>query len=165
MIPKMREWSPQDSVAGELCLKFTNAVGDRTKTRDVDWLTDWEALLEWAVATSALKATEAQDFRKIARRNPAASKRSLQSMLNFRKVLFSVLSALAAGHAPALEDLERLEIAVLGALRVAQLTQKNRIYSWAIRPSKTSMKTPLTRIALSALQLMQGDDLSRLREC
>jgi predicted RNA-binding Zn ribbon-like protein len=165
MIPKMHEWSPQDFVAGELCLEFTNTVGDHTKTRDVEWLTGWEALREWMVATSALKATEAQELRKIARRDPAAAGRTLQSMLNFRNVLFRVLSALAAGRAPVQEDLERLEIAILGALRSAHLTQKNRSYSWAIRPSKTSMKTPLARIALSALQLMQGHDLLRLREC
>jgi predicted RNA-binding Zn ribbon-like protein len=165
MIPKMHEWSPQDFVAGELCLEFTNTVGDHTKARDVEWLTDWEALLEWTVATSALKATEAQDLRKIARRDPAAAGRSLQSMLNFRNVLFRVMSALAAGRAPVQEDLERLEIVVLGALRSAHLTQQNRTFGWAIRPTETSMKTPSARIALSALQLLQGDDLPRLREC
>src|SRR5450755_1591858 len=150
MIPKMHEWSPQDFVAGELCLEFTNTVGDHTKTRDLEWLTDWEALLEWTVATGALKATEAQELRKIARRDPAIAGRSLQSVLNFRNVLFRILSAIAAGRVPVEEDLERLEIGVLSALRSAHLTQQNRTFGWVIRPSETSMKTPLARIALSA---------------
>src|ERR1700730_2100037 len=165
MTPKMHEWSPQDFVAGELCLEFTNTVGDHSKTRDVERLTDWEALLKWAVAAGALDATEAQALRKISRRDPAAAGRSLQGLLNFRNVLFRMLSALAAGRTPVREDLEGVEIAVLGALRAAHLTQQNQTFGWAIRSSETSIKTPMARIALSMLRLLQGDDLSRLREC
>ena len=165
MTPKMHEWSPRHFVAGELCLEFTNTVGDHSKTRDVEWLTDWEALLEWAVAAGALDVTESHVLRKIGRRDPGAAGRSLQSLLNFRNILFRILSALAAGRMPVREDLEGVEIAVLGALRAAHLTQQNQTFGWVIRSSETSMKTPMARIVLSMLRLLQGDDLSRLREC
>lgn len=165
MIPQPYEWSPQDFVAGELCLEFTNTVGDHSKTRDVERLTDWDALLRWGEAAGALNATEAQELRKIGGRDPAAARRSLQSLLNFRNVLFRVLSAVAAGHAPVREDLEAVEIAVLGALRSAHLTRQNQTFEWAIRRSESSMKTPLARIVLSTLRLLQSEELSRLREC
>jgi predicted RNA-binding Zn ribbon-like protein len=165
MIPQRYEWSPQDFVGGELCLEFTNTVGDHSKTRDVERLTDWDALLKWAVAAGALNATEAQALRKTGGRDSAAARRSLQSLLQFRNLLFRVLSALAAGRAPVREDLEGVEIAVLGALRSAHLIQQNQTFEWAISHSESPMKTPLARIALSALRLLQGTDLSRLREC
>jgi predicted RNA-binding Zn ribbon-like protein len=146
-------------------LEFTNTVGDRSKTRDVEWLTDWEALLAWAVAAGALDATEAHALRKISRREPASARRSLQSLLNFRNVLFRILSALAAGLTPVREDLEGVKITVLGALRATHLTQQNHTFGWVVRSSETSMKTPMARIALSMLRLLQSDDLSLLREC
>jgi predicted RNA-binding Zn ribbon-like protein len=165
MIQQRYEWSAQDFVAGELCLEFTNTVGDHSKTRDVERLTDWDALLNWAGAAGALNAGEKTELRKIGGRDPAAASRCLQSLLNFRNMLFRLLSAVAAGHAPVREDLEGVEVAILGALRCAHLTRQNRTFEWAILQSESSMKTPLARIALSALRLLQGEDLSRLREC
>ena len=165
MIPRRYQWPPRSFIAGELCLEFTNTVGDHSKTRDVERLTDWDALLQWAVAAGALDATEAQELRQFGRSNPAVARRSLHVLLSFRNVLFRVLSALAAGHAPVREDLECVEVPVLGALRSAHLMRQNRTFAWTIRHSESSMKTPLARIALSALRLLQGEDLSRLREC
>jgi predicted RNA-binding Zn ribbon-like protein len=159
------EWSPQDFVAGELCLELTNTVGDHSKTRSVEWLTGWDVLLDWTVAAGALDAAEAQELRKIGRRDPTAAGRSIQRMLKFRDLLFRVLSTLAAGRAPAREDLDRVETIVLNTLRAAHLMQQDQNFRWAVRPSEVSMSTPLARIALSTLQLLQGDDLSRLREC
>jgi predicted RNA-binding Zn ribbon-like protein len=165
MLLKLHEWSPEDFVGGELCLEFTNTVGDHSKTRGVEWLTDWDALLDWAGAAGGLEATEAQQLRKIGRRDPAAAGRSLQRLLTFRNLLFRVLSTLAAGRTPVPDDLRAVEVAVLGALRAAHLIQQNQTFRWAVLPSETTMSTPLGRIALSTLRLLQGDDLARLREC
>src|SRR5260370_33132322 len=139
MIAQRYEWSPQDFVGGELCLEFTNTVGDHSKTRYVERLTDWDAVLDWAVAAGALNATEAQELRKVGARDPAAARRSLQGLLHFRNVLFRVLSALAAGHRPAREDLDGVEIAILGALRSAHLIQQNQTFEWAIRHGESPM--------------------------
>jgi predicted RNA-binding Zn ribbon-like protein len=165
MNPPRYEWSPRDFIAGELCLEFSNTVGDHSKTRDVERLTDWDTLLEWAVPAGALEATEARELRKIGSRDPAAAGRALQGLLAFRNVLFCVLSALAVGRAPPREDLDNVEIAILGALRAAHLTQQKQTFDWVIRQNELSLKTPLARIALSTLRLLQGAELPRLREC
>src|SRR3981081_3290956 len=112
MLPERYEWSPQDFVGGELCLEFTNTVGDHSKTRDLERLTDWDAVLDWAVAAGAPDAAEAHDLRRVGARDPAAARRSLQGLLHFRNVLFRVLSALAAGRRPTREDLDGVEMAV-----------------------------------------------------
>jgi predicted RNA-binding Zn ribbon-like protein len=165
MISHRYEWSSQDFVAGELCLEFTNTVGDRSKTRDVERLTDWEALLKWAVAAGALDTAEAQELRQIGNRDPSAARRSLQSLLNFRNLLFRVMSGLAAGRAPDRQGVEDIEIAIRSALRRAHLTKQNQTFDWAIRQNDLLKTTPLARIALSALRLLQSKDLPWLREC
>jgi predicted RNA-binding Zn ribbon-like protein len=165
MTSTMHEWSAQDFVAGRLCLEFTNTIGDHTKTRNVEWLTNCDALLKWALAVGAFEAAEAQELRKFAQCDAAAARRSLQRLLNFRSLLFRVLSPLAAGRAAAEEDLEGLEVSVFAALRAAQLRQRNHTFAWTVPPTGTPMKTLSARIALSALRLLQMDDLARLREC
>ncbi len=165
MIPQAHRWSRQDFVAGELCLEFTNTVGDHSKSRDVERLTDWDALLSWAAAAGALDAKEAQELHRIARRDRSVSQQSLQSLRNFRDLLFRVLSAFAAGHEAGQQDLEAVEIVILDALRLAHLTRQNQAFNWTISTSEASIKTPLVRIALSTLRLLQGDDLPWLREC
>ena len=161
----IHEWSSQDIVAGELCLDFTNTVGDRSKTRDVEWLPEWDTLIKWAVAVDALDKEEAQYLRKAGKRDPAAAAQSLQTLRTFRSMLFRIVSAIAAGHAPPQEDLERMEVVMRGALRAAHLSRQGQTYRWTVRSSDVSMKTPLARIALSTLQLLQSNDLARLREC
>jgi len=159
------KWCPQDFVAGELCLEFLNTVGDHAKTRAIEWLTGWDALLDWAVAAGAVDASAAQELRKLGRRDPTAAGRFLQRLLEFRDLLFRVLSTLAAGRVPAGDDFERVEAVVLSTLRTAHLTRQRQTFRWAVRSSDVSMSTPLARIALSTLKLLQGDDLPRLREC
>jgi predicted RNA-binding Zn ribbon-like protein len=165
MIRQRHEWSSDDFVGEELCLEFTNTVGDYSKARDVERLTDWGALLDWAVASGALEATQAEVLRKIGRRDAAAARRSFQALLKFRNVLFRVLSALAAGRTPIPEDLDGVEIAVRDALRAAHLKKQTETFVWTIPQREISIKTPLARIALSALRLLQNEDLAWLREC
>ena len=164
-MPKIHEWSPFDFVAGELCLEFTNTVGDHTKARVVEWLVDWDSVLEWAASAGVVSAAEAHELRRIGRRDLAAARRCHHSLLKFRDVLFRVLSTLAAGRVPVRDDLERIEGVVLSSLRAAHLTQQDGAFFWAVRPSETSMSTPQARIALSTLRLLQGDALAQLREC
>jgi predicted RNA-binding Zn ribbon-like protein len=161
----MHEWSAQDFVAGELCLDFTNTVGDHTKTREIEWLTDWDALLRWAVEATALHPIEAEALRKIGRRNLAPTRRCLRHLVDFREVLYRVLSALAAGRVPSPADFGRLEIVVLDALHSAHLTPQAGAFAWAVRQTDATMETPLARIALSALRLVQSGDLTRMSEC
>jgi predicted RNA-binding Zn ribbon-like protein len=165
MVAQRYEWSAQDFIGGELCLEFTNTVGDHSKTRVIERLTDWNAVLRWALAAGALDAAEVQELDELGQRNPAVARRSLQNLLHFRNVLFRVLSALAAGQSPAREDLEGVELAVRGALSSAHLIQQNQSFEWVVRRDESQMKTALARIALSTLRLLQSADLARLREC
>src|SRR5262249_49452885 len=100
MILQRHEWTPEDMVAGLLCLELTNTVGDHSKTRDTERLPDWEALLEWTDSVGALGRAEAQALRKIGSRDPASAQRALQTLLKFREAFFRTASALAAARAP-----------------------------------------------------------------
>src|SRR3954470_2210177 len=108
MIPQRHEWTPEDFVAGALCLELTNTVGDHSKTRELERLTDWDTLLEWAVAAKVLRGTEAQELRKVGGRHPSGAQRALQTLLKFRNVLFRTFSALAADRVPVRDDVDKV---------------------------------------------------------
>jgi predicted RNA-binding Zn ribbon-like protein len=165
MNPQRHEWTTEDFVAGALCLELTNTVGDHSKTRDVERLTDWDTLLKWTVATGVLRATEAQELRKIGSRDPASVQRALQSLLKFREALFRTASALAADGVPVREDLDKVEATILSAVRSAHLVRQGERFEWAVGPIDSPVNLPLSRVALSALSLLQGKELAYLREC
>jgi len=158
-------WTPEDFVAGELCLEFTNTVGDLGKTRDLERLTDWEAYLDWALAVGALGEREARDLTSPVTRHSAQSRNALRTALAFRATLYRALSALAAGRAPLQADFDVIETGIVKAVAAANLRPVNGAYVWTTVQDEPAPTTPLTRIVLSTLQLLQGPDLPLLREC
>jgi predicted RNA-binding Zn ribbon-like protein len=165
MIQQRNEWTTEDFVSGALCLELTNTVGDHSKTRNVERLTDWDTSLKWAVAAKVLRGTEAQELRKVGGRNPSSAQRALQTLLNFREVLFRTFSALAAGRVPVQDDLDKVEATILGAVRSAHLVRQGEGFEWTIDSIDAPLNMPLFRVALSALRLLQGKELPYLREC
>jgi predicted RNA-binding Zn ribbon-like protein len=165
MIPQQREWSAEDFVAGTLCLELTNTVGDHSKAREVERLTDWDALLEWAVAAKVLRGTEGQELRKLGGRDPSGAQRALQALLKFREALFRVISALAADRVPVQDDFDRVEVTILSAVRCAHLARRGEGFAWSIGSLDAPLNLPLFRLALSALDLLQGQELKYVREC
>jgi predicted RNA-binding Zn ribbon-like protein len=165
MISQRHEWTAEDFVAGALCLELTNTVGDHSKTRDLERLTDWDALLKWAVAAKVLRGTEAQELRKVGTRNPSGAQRALQTLLKFREALFRTVSALAADGVPARDDFDRVEATIHGAVRSAHLVRRAEGFEWSIGSLDAPLDMPLFRLALSALNLLQGQELHYAREC
>jgi predicted RNA-binding Zn ribbon-like protein len=165
MIPQRHEWTTEDMVAGALCLELTNTVGDHSKTRDIERLLDWDALLEWGTVAGAHGRAETQALRKVGGRDPSSAQRALQAMLKFREAFFRTVSALAADRAPGQDDLYKVEATILIAVRSAHLVRQGEGFEWSIGPIDAPLNLPLFRIALSALSLLQGKELSYLREC
>ena len=165
MIPQRYEWTTDDFVAGALCLELANTVGDHSKTRDVERLTDWDTLLKWAVAAKVLRVAEARELREAGDHDPSSAQQALQALLKFREVLFKIVSALAADRAPVQDDLDKVEATILGAVRSAHLVRQGEGFDWTIGSIDAPLKMPLFRVALSALRLLQGKELPYLREC
>jgi len=165
VIPQRHEWIAEDFIAGALCLELTNTVGDHSKTRDLERLTDWDALLKWAVAAKVLRGTEAQELRKVGTRDRSGAQRALQGLLEFREALFNTISALAADRVPVRDDFDRLEATILSAVRSAHLARRGERFEWHIGSLDAPLDIPLFRLALSALDLLQGQELQYAREC
>ena len=152
-------------VAGVPCLELANTVGDTSKTRDIERLTDWEALLQWGELAGILGSGDSQALREASTRNPSGAQRTVHALRRFREVLFRTASALAANRTPAQYDLDQLETTIQGAIRSAHLVRQGAGFAWMIGPLDAPFHLPMFRVALSALDLLQGTELASLREC
>jgi len=165
MQPERYRWTQEDLVAGELCLEFTNTVGDLGKTRDLERLTDWDAYLHWALAAGALDTGETRALRPLGIRQSAQAQKPLRTALEFRATLYRGLSALAAGRAPLQADFDVIKAGIVKAVASAELRPVKGAFVWTVTQAEVAPTTPLTRVLLSTLRLLQGPELPLLREC
>jgi predicted RNA-binding Zn ribbon-like protein len=158
-------WDAGSFIGGSLCLDFCNTQGGRTKARDLERLTSYQAAVSWASAAHGSSASEAQTLRQMAQAAPELARRSLEELQVFRESLHCLISALVAGEAPEPADLERLRAAICAAISAAALLRHETGVSWVVAVDATGLKTLAARIALSAQQLLSSDEVVHVREC
>ena len=131
-------------------LGFLNSVRDDGKTRKQDSFADGAELV-------AILAAAGLDLRGAA--IPGAGQ--LAAIRSLREAGYAVLSAMAAGRRPGREEALTLEAAIKSAVQDAGFAYGAR--------GLTLMPGPLggvqDHLALALLDLLQRDDLDRLREC
>ena len=98
-------FSERDFIAGEAALDFINTMAGRDQSSPRDRLDSYERLLEWAAHANLLPGKRLRALARLAQAEPAAAAKALARAKMLREALFAVVSALAAGRAPAAEAL------------------------------------------------------------
>jgi predicted RNA-binding Zn ribbon-like protein len=141
---------PTDATqSGHPFLAFVNTVTDDGKTRDRDTFGTGEELLAQLQAAGLAVAQE------------TPGQGHLRALRHLREAGYSVLSAIAAGRRPPHEDRLALEAAIKSAMSDATLVFDGARSRWQGGP----LGGLHDALALSAADLLQSADLSRLREC
>lgn len=153
-------WDPTAFVGGRPALDFLNTVSDHGKTREESRIADWPAFLGWSSASGAFTDAE---LRALTELDKASARAALAELHALRETAYPVLSALAAGAAPAAEEADRLEARMKDALARAVLTTRDGGYAWSADRGVRSW--PVDSLALSLESLMRDPELRRLRQC
>lgn len=135
---------------GHPALTFLNTVTDDGKTRAHDSFASGAALL--ATLAAAGLATRGM-------RAPGAGQ--LAALIALREAAYAVLSAMAAGRKPGREEALTLETAIKSTLQDATFTFRTGGIDIAPGP----LGGLYDQVVLSLFDLLQRDDLDRLREC
>jgi predicted RNA-binding Zn ribbon-like protein len=98
-------FSDRDFIAGEASLDFINTLAGRDRSEPRDRLDGYERLLEWAAHANLLPGKRLRGLAHLAQAEPAAAVKALARAKMLRESLFAVVSALAAGRAPAADAL------------------------------------------------------------
>lgn len=153
----------EEPIGGHPCVELVNTVAWRL---DEDWttdrLTDARALVGWAMRAGLVRGTDAHALRAECTARPVAAERALRRVRAFRELLYRTLRAVATDGTPDGADVEALRRAMTAALGRAEVTGLTPL-RWSLRP-RTLGDLPAV-LALSAWELLQFEDLSRLRQC
>lgn len=138
-------------ISGNLALDFANTISWRNTSREVDHLATFDDVVAWSKEVGLI----GDDF--VA--SPPEQRTLIDQVLALRKAIHAAGSAIANNLDPSRPDLDVIRDVAALALRQASLsgTPSTLHFEGIYRVTGA--------IAWSALDLLRGDELSRLKQC
>ncbi len=151
-------------VGGALVLDFLNTrTGPPEGPADDDALADYAALLEWCSHADVLVEAEVRALTEASRDDPASAASTFERSLRARDYLRSLFGSITEGRGPRSEDLALLRDDEAEALSYGNLAEDAGFaWSWA---GDQTMGRPLRPIIHSAVELLTGAQLDRIKRC
>lgn len=148
-----------------LCLDYVNTIEGPHGAHPEDFLDGYPDLVRWARHVGLLDDAGAARLADEGARRPGVAGVVFARALDLRAALTAIFRAVARGEEPAAIDLERVRAAYLGALGRARLAPEGDRFMWAWPGGEAALDRPLWAVARSAIEVLTGDDLARIREC
>jgi predicted RNA-binding Zn ribbon-like protein len=152
-------------VGSELAFDLTNTTSGRGGERWLEHLQSAQNVIDWARHAKVL--TE-KDHRQLARRLAADARlrsRLLAQTIALRDLIYAIGTAIAAGARPRGKDMDRLVRIHADCLARARLIPAAATFAWVWDPAEQPVEAILGPVALSAMSLLSGSDLSRVKQC
>jgi predicted RNA-binding Zn ribbon-like protein len=143
-----------------LCLHFANTVEGPLSARPEDFLESYGDLARWAWHTGAIDEEDAERLAAVARASPGESAATFARAIRLRGAIQRVFRAIARPERPAEADLARLRREYAAAIAEAVLVPGSG-FSWG----RDNLRRPLWLVAASAVELLAGGDLRRVKQC
>lgn len=143
------ELSLPKRISGSLALDLANTISWRGTAREIDHLRDVDAILAWARAAGLIDA----------RFTPNRTRSFVDDVHKLRRAIDQAGSAIARRRAPPPAALATIRDLAARALAGAELTGNP---ARLVFPDADPIVGP---IAWSALDLLRGNELSRLKQC
>ncbi|HZC99091.1 MAG TPA: ABATE domain-containing protein [Actinomycetes bacterium] len=151
-------------LGGMLCLDFVNTIDPRHRPPELEYLEDYDALLDWAVHAGALTAPAARHLAALASQHPTAARRVYARAISLREALYQILApATRANHPEA--PLATLNAEFRHSMTTAILEPAppgGYRLDWAPTDRLDQLLWPVVR---SAADLLTSPSLGRVAEC
>jgi predicted RNA-binding Zn ribbon-like protein len=157
--------SNPDLIGEQPCLIFANTVGGSRQTVEREYLNDYADLLAWSRHAGLITASEAQRLLAEAARRPLEAAQVFERAIFLRETIYRIFSAVAAGGAPEMADLEILNEALAEVLVNLQVTPTETGFTWSWRSEPAALDSMLWPVVRSAGELLTSAQLHRVREC
>jgi predicted RNA-binding Zn ribbon-like protein len=174
-VTEVREARPQNPppsragsltlIAGELALDFANSSSGRGSAAAQDHLRRPEHVAQWVARARVLPAADAQWLAEALRKQPALGERLLAEALALREDVYRLGADLAAGRLTSASRMDGLARVHARALSRGELTAVGDNFGWTWRVREAPVEAALGPITVSALNLLQRADLSRVKQC
>ncbi len=151
--------------SGRLCLDFTNTVRARPLSDRVEYINEYEELLEWSRQATILTPGEATALAREAARRARQAAGALAQAIALREAIHGLFSARAAGLPAPPADLRTLNQAIGRAMSHAGLTPSGGRFEWSWPEAPLDLDRVSWWVARSAAELLTSPDLTFVREC
>ena len=158
-------WGPLDLVGGLPCLDFANTAGGHTKIREVERIPTYRDVVNWALYAEIISAAEARGITGTAKAHPQEAARQVHEMHLFREALHRSVAAISGGEPIAVKDFAKVRAVITKAVAVAELGRQDEVFVWSADAEALGLSTVLTRVALSAHDMLTREKPSQLRIC
>jgi predicted RNA-binding Zn ribbon-like protein len=168
--------APFKLVGGRACLDFVNTVSGRLPNPDApgrdyadrveqEWLLTFDDLVRWGTVAGGLSPAEAQGMERAARAMPARAARVLARARGLREALYRLFVAVAQRRRPDPADIEVLNRELARARTRERLAPGSRRFELTWVADSHALDRVLWPVARSAADLLQSDELGRVRRC
>jgi len=148
-------------LGGAPCLDFANTV-DWRRGEPRELLNSAHNLADWAEQAEVVTGAEAQELREAAAQDPGRAEALHRRAVALREAVYRVFKAHADGDSPSDSDLKHLNRELNDALSHMSLAEEGPGFTLRFHaaPEKT-----IWSVAYSAMRLLTGDRLGRVKEC
>jgi predicted RNA-binding Zn ribbon-like protein len=156
--------APFRYVGGAASVDFVNTVDWTARGLELDRVTDYARLLEWARGAGLVDASDARRLAAGAVRRPRQADAALAAARGAREILQAVFaSVIASRQSSALDRFNTLLASVAGRLRVVPNADGRFAPGW--RDFGESPESVLWPIVWDAAELLWSPDVAKLRMC
>ena len=157
-----KEW---DFDSGNLALDFANTAEFHASDHPDEMLESYADLVSWATAAGLLSLSEAQDLLAKSKKDPKAGSKAFNEALEFRELIYRMLSAIAADQNPGQADLSTFNRKLAEALINSRISPIEEGYAWSWQNMGDSMNSMIWPIARETADLLTSKEVRRLGEC
>lgn len=152
-------------VGGHLCLDFTNTLDNRGSGNEVNLISSYELLLQFAFQAGGLTPNEARQLRSAAQAHRIKADIATGNAILLRERLFQVFSAIANQKEPSAAAIQELNSFLLEAGANRIVSREGRTFRWKWQNLGSNPRGVLWPIAWKAAELLASGDLAFVREC
>jgi predicted RNA-binding Zn ribbon-like protein len=156
-------------VGGELAFDLTNTSSGRGGPRWLEHLQTAQNVIDWARHAKILTGADAKRLQQRVATNRHLAGRLLERMLALRELIHSIgvgIAATSRARGKHMDDLVRIHAACLARARlIPSASTFPSTFVWVWDPVESPVEAILGPVALSALSVLTGSDLSRIKRC
>ena len=152
-------------VGGGLAFDLTNTSSGRGGPRWLEHLQNAANVVDWARHAKILTARDAHTLHRRLAVDRRLAGALLGRMLELRELIHSIGVAIAATARARRTHMDALVRIHAECLARARLVATGATFAWVWNPADSPVEAVLGPIALSALSVLTGADLSRIKSC
>jgi predicted RNA-binding Zn ribbon-like protein len=152
-------------LGGKLCLDFANTIDGRLSDRPEEFLHGYDDFVGWGFHRGYLSEQGVGTLISTASSRRDQAEGVFERAIGLRLAVYRVFRAIARSEAPSGEDLDAIRSEYCLSLSFARLVAQHGRFEWTWDELPWDLSRPLWPVARSAVELLTGGDVGRVKEC